>query len=139
MTSQAILAALQAALAAENAAIYGYGVAGAHMTGTYSEAYADSIQHEVARDKLVTLIAQFGGQPRPAAVAYRLPITVRTPGDAVALAASLERQVAAAYLGLVAVPDDTLRTFAAGQMQDAAVRAVRWTGTSQAFPGLSAG
>jgi len=33
MASTGIVAALQAALAAENAAIFGYGVAGAHLTG----------------------------------------------------------------------------------------------------------
>ena len=50
----------------------------------------------------------------------------------------LERQVAAAYLGLVAVSDPALRTFAATNMRDCAVREARWSGRAQAFPGLPA-
>ena len=34
MASTGVVAALQAALAAENAVIFGYGVAGAHLTGS---------------------------------------------------------------------------------------------------------
>ncbi len=79
-----------------------------------------------------------GGQPGPAAVAYQLPIGVRTPAAALALAVILERQVAAAYLGLVAAPDGALRTFAAQSMRDAAVRAARWSGKADTFPGLPA-
>jgi hypothetical protein len=46
--------------------------------------------------------------------------------------------VTAAYLGLVAVSSDRLRKFAALAMQDSAVRAAHWRGSTQAFPGLPA-
>lgn len=138
VTAQKI-AAMQAALAAEQAASYAYGVVGAHLTGSkFKVAAADCLMHERARDSLTTMISALGAQPHPAAVAYRLPIPVTTAAQAIALATILEHQVAAAYLGLVAVPDPALRTFAATRMQDAAVRAVRWSGNSQAFPGLPA-
>lgn len=133
------IAALQAALAAEQAASYAYGVVGAHLAGPeFKVASADCVVHERARDSLTTMVSALGARPHPAAVAYRLPAPVTTAAQAISLAASLERKVAAAYLGLVAVPDPALRAFAAARMQDASVRAVRWSGDSQAFPGLPA-
>jgi len=128
---------MQAALAAEQAASYAYGVIGSHMTGSkFTAASAAWLEHERARDSLISMIIARGGQPHPAAAAYRLPITITTAAQAISLATILERQVAAAYLGLVAVPDPALRTFAGERMQGATVRAVRWSGHSQAFPGL---
>jgi Domain of unknown function (DUF4439) len=134
----ATVAALQAALAAEQAASYAYGVLGAHLTGQgFAAASADCVAHERARDRLSGMITVRGGQPRPAAAAYQLPITVHSSAAARSLAVTLERQVAAAYLGLVAVEDPVLRTFAATNMRDCAVRSARWSGRAQAFPGLS--
>lgn len=131
--------ALQAALAAEQAAVYGYGVVGAHLTGTkYAAAAADCVAHQRARDSLAAMIAQRRARPRPAAAAYRLPVKVTGAAAARTLAITLERQVTAAYLGLVAVPDQALRQFAARSMRDAAVRCARWGGRPQAFPGLPA-
>ncbi len=133
------VAALQAALAAEQAASYGYGVVGSHLTGqAFTTAAADCLAHERARDGLTAMIAGRGGEPGPAAVAYRLPRAVSTRADAVALAVTIEREVTAAYLSLVAAADPAMRAFGARQMQDAAVRATRWSGQSQAFPGLPA-
>lgn len=132
------LAALQAALAAEEAAIYGYGVAGAHMSGSgYARAHADTVAHERARDALIQMIRALGAQPQPSAVAYQLPRTLRTAADARALAATLELQVAAAYRDLAAEPVTGLRKLGATSMQSAAVRAARWNGQTQAFPGLA--
>jgi hypothetical protein len=44
--------------------------------------------------------------------------------------------VTRAYLGLVAVSDQKLRTFGATAMQKAALRAAYWRGSTQPFPGL---
>jgi Domain of unknown function (DUF4439) len=131
------IAAMQDALAAEQAASYAYGVVGAHLTGQrFNAAAADCVAHERARDSLTKMIIALGAQPHPAAAAYRMPIAVTTTAQATSLAVILEQQVAAAYLSLVAARDPVLRTFAAARMQDAAVRAVHWSGQSQAFPGL---
>jgi hypothetical protein len=136
--TSATVAALQAALAAEQAASYAYGVLGAHLTGPrFAAASADCLAHERARDRLSGMITARGAQPHPAAAAYQLPIAVHTSNAARSLAITLERQVAAAYLGLVAVEDPILRTFAATNMRDCAVRGARWSGRAQAFPGLS--
>lgn len=139
MSAGKYITALQAALAAEQAASYGYGVIGSHLAGReFTAAAADCLAHERARDSLTAMLTARGAQPRPAAAAYQLPIGVRTPAAALSLAIMLERQVAAAYLGLVAVPDGALRTFAAQNMRDSAVRAARWSGKADTFPGLPA-
>lgn len=138
---QRSVTALQAALAAEQAASYGYGIVGSHLTQSarqFAEAAADCVAHERARDSLVAMITALGATPGPEAVAYRLPMSVRTAADAVSLAIILERRVEAAYLGLVAAAGTGLRSFGARQMRDAAVRCARWSGRSQAFPGLPA-
>jgi Domain of unknown function (DUF4439) len=131
------LAALQTALAAEQAASYGYGVVGAHLTGTkFALATTYWIAHQRERDKLTAMIAALGARPHPAAVAYQLPGQIRSAAQAVSLAALIEHQVAAAYLPLVAQPDQALRQLAARRMQTAAIWATRWNGRPQAFPGL---
>jgi hypothetical protein len=135
----AATAALQSALAAEHAAVYGYGVVGANLTGSrQAAAMTDWVAHQVARDTLEAMIRSRGSEPVPAAAAYRLPITVRTPGQAVSLAVLLEDRVATAYLGLVALSDLSVRQFGALQVRAAALRAAAWRGSTVPFPGLPA-
>jgi len=135
----ATTAALQSALAAEHAAVYGYGVVGANLTGSrQAAAMADWVAHQVARDTLEAMLRSRGAQPVAAAAAYRLPVTVRTGGQAVSLAVFLEDRVATAYLGLVAVSDISIRQFGALQVRAAALRAASWRGSTVAFPGLTA-
>jgi hypothetical protein len=132
------VAALQAALAAEQAAAYGYGVAGAHLTGTArATATTDWTAHQAGADKLTGLLHALGAAPDPAAVAYRLPHRVTTASEAAQLAAALEDQVTGAYLGLVALPGPDLRLLGARQARAAALRAAAWRGSTEAFPGLS--
>ena len=131
--------ALQKALAAEQAAIYGYGVIGSRLRqGSAEQAAAttDWVAHMRARDQLSALITARGATPVPAAVAYELPGPVRTPAAAKALAATLEDRVAQAYVVVVALPETGLRTFGAEQLRAAALRAQAWRGSVQAFPGL---
>jgi Domain of unknown function (DUF4439) len=131
--------ALQAVLQAEQAASYGYGVVGAHLSGPrQATAAADWIAHQRARDQLEDLLRTRGATPQAAAVAYALPITVRTRREAVSLAAILEDRVTAAYLALVALSDPALRELGAQRMRTSALRAARWRGSTIAFPGLPA-
>jgi hypothetical protein len=128
--------ALQAALAAENAAIYGYGVAGAYLSGSLANAAHDDWHaHLLARDALQSMISALGATPTAASPAYALPFTVSDPGSAVRLAAYLEDGVTSAYLGVVGVADLSLRAFGAQAMRDPALRAARWSGTTPPFPG----
>ena len=100
--SDAATAALQDALAAENAAIFGYGVAGAHLTGARrAAATAFWNDHRQARDTLAAVLRARGQQPGAADTAYKLPFGVHDAAGAVSLAVVLEDGVTAAYLGLV--------------------------------------
>jgi hypothetical protein len=130
--------ALQAALAAEDAAIFGYGVTGAHLSGNRkSAAEQDWTGHNEARDTLTAMISALGATPGAGQAFYRLPFQVNDAASAAKLAAYLEEGVTRAYLGMVAVSDERLRTFGALAMQSSAERAAFWRGTTEAFPGLS--
>ena len=138
-SARAELQALQAALAAEHAAVYGYGVSGAMLTGAdNAAARGDWESHMTARDTLQAMITVLGAAPVAASAAYHLPFTVRDARSARRLAAALEDGVTRAYLGLVAVTDQTLRTFGALAMQEPAKRAAAWRGSTVAFPGMPA-
>jgi Domain of unknown function (DUF4439) len=133
----ATIRALQTALAAEHTAVYGYAVAGSHLTGSRRQAATrDWIAHQAARDTLTAMVAALGAQPVPASATYRLPFAVRGTQTAVALLALLEDGLATAYLGMVALTSDRLRLFGARGVQTAALRATGWRGSSLAFPGL---
>ena len=133
----AAVAALQAALAAENSAVYGYGVAGAHLAGgKRAAAVRNWVAHQAARDALTAMLVARGAQPVAAAAAYELPFGVHGSAAAVALATVLEDRVSAAYLGLVGLTDPALRAFGARAVQTAALRAAAWRGSTLAFPGL---
>jgi hypothetical protein len=130
-------AAAAAALAAEHAAIYGYGVAGAQLTGAAQlRARTDVDSHRAQRDDLATLIRALGDHPVAAAPAYDLPFAVSGPQDAIRLIVRLEDGVAAAYADLVAASTGALRARAARDLQHAAVRATRWRRRPVPFPGL---
>ena len=132
-----VVSALQGALAAEDAAVFGYGVAGAHLSGSrQAAAEQDWTGHNQARDTLAAMITARGAVPVAAQAAYELPFRVHDAASAMQLAAYLEDGVTRAYLGLVAVTDRQLRTFGAMAMQGPAQRAAYWRGSTQAFPGL---
>jgi len=136
--SAAEVSAMQAALSAEHAAIYGYGVAGAHLTGTdLTAATSDWVAHQVARDSLETMLRAAGVAPVAAAVAYRLPQPVHGAVTAISLAVTLEERVTTAYLALVAGTSPGIRKFGARQVIAAAMRAAAWRGRTVAFPGYS--
>jgi hypothetical protein len=136
MTASGVsIAALQGTLAAEHAAVYGYGVVGAMLTGTeQADARADWTAHQFARDTLIQMLTTLGATPVAASPAYKLPFDVTSAQSAARLAATLENGVTRAYLVLVAVSNPTLRTFAAQAMQISANRAVAWSGITVAFP-----
>ena len=135
--SSASVAALQGALAAEHAAVYGYGVVGAMLAGNeQADARADWTAHQVARDTLEAMLAKLGATPVAASPAYALPFPVTSASTAAKLAATLEEGVTRGYLGLVAVSNPTLRAFAAKAMQTSANRALAWSGSTVAFPGM---
>ena len=131
--------ALQALLAAEDVAVYGYSLAGAQLSGSaYTTAQQDWNLHRAARTTVSSMITQRGGTPAPAAAVYRPPFAVNSAAAARTLAALIEDGLVQAYLGMVALDEAALRTFGAGEMQAAAIRAAFWRGNTIAFPGLPA-
>ncbi|MFJ9352536.1 ferritin-like domain-containing protein [Streptomyces sp. NPDC101237] len=137
-TGTEVLKALQAALAAEHAAVYGYGVVGG-LIGTQrrTEARAAYDAHRAGRDTLARTVRDLGATPVAASAAYALPFDVTDAATAVRLAAELEARVADVYSDLVRASSGARRGSAAGALREAAVRAVRWSGESVAFPGLA--
>ncbi|MFJ8077975.1 DUF4439 domain-containing protein [Streptomyces sp. NPDC096176] len=132
------LDAVQAALAAEHAAVYGYGVVGGRVGDDQeNEAAAAHAAHRARRDSLERTVRDLGGEPSAAAAAYALPFSVPDAAAAIRLAAVLEDRVAGVYADLVRATDGPLRLDAAGALREAAVRAVRWRGSGVAFPGLA--
>ena len=131
------ITALQNALAAEHAAVYGYGVTGALLGGAdLVNAKTDWNAHRLARDNLTAMLTRLGAAPVASSPAYDLPFAVSTPAAARRLAAELENGVTRAYLAMVAVSNLDLRFFAAKAMQAAANRAAAWRGSTVAFPGM---
>lgn len=142
MTGADPVAALQTALAAEHATIYGYGVAGARLHGAAQESARKLWDaHRAKRDQLAALITKRQATPVAAAAAYRLPVQLTSQRAAGTLVATLEERLAAAYLGLVGVDDPKLKALGAASMQEAVTRAVRWRNgpPRSAFPGIGTG
>lgn len=136
--TEAELTSLQAALAAEHAAVYGYGVVGGRVTGDQrAPARSAYAAHKARRDALRRRVRDLGGTPEPSAAAYALPFDVPDAQAAVRLAAELEDRVAAVYADLVRASAGSGRRDAAAALREAALRAVRWRGTGVAFPGLT--
>lgn len=137
-TQKAELTALQAALGAEHAAVYGYGVVGGRIDQRRrAEARAAYDAHRARRDALVREVRDLGGVPVAASAAYALPFQVPDAAAAVRLAAQLEERVAGVYSDLVRAATGARRGSAAAALREAAVRAVGWSGESVAFPGLA--
>ncbi|MDI3420790.1 ferritin-like domain-containing protein [Streptomyces luteolus] len=130
--------AYQAALRAEHAAVYGYGVVGGRIReGRRDEARSAYDGHRARRDELRRTVRDLGGTPVQAEAAYALPFPVPDSPAAARLAAQLEDRVAGVYADVVRATEGERRRAAADALREAAVRAVRWRGGSVAFPGLA--
>ncbi|MGY1746596.1 DUF4439 domain-containing protein [Blastococcus sp. SYSU D00695] len=136
--------ALRAVVAAEHAAVWGYGVVGAALpVADRGAATEDENAHRDVRDRLAALLDERGRDAVPAQAAYELPFPVLSAVDAAALGAALEAGVGAAWVALLDhAAQAEVRTLAVQQLGAAEVRAVRWrtaAGSSpvtSAFPGL---
>ncbi len=128
---------LGAALAAEHAAVYAYGVLAARTTGRLRVAMTTAYNaHRARRDQLRTMTIAAGGTPAEPKAVYALPVTPSSAAQAVELAVLVERGVTGAYLELAASPDPALRRMAALAMQECAVRSYSLRPEIEAFPGM---
>jgi hypothetical protein len=136
--------ALDLALAAEHAAVWGYGVVGAALVAAdRGTAAAAEAAHRDVRDSVITLLAQRSVEPAPAEGAYALPFPVLSPIDAAALAVVLEDGAAAAWVRVLdQAAERSTRELAIEALTGAEVRAVGWRTTAgqnpvtRALPGL---
>lgn len=133
-------AGLQSALAAEHAAVYGYGVVGAFLPpGPQREDGRTSYAaHQARRDAWQRIISGSGATPAAAAAGYRLPFQVKDAAGAARLAAHIESQLTVAYADLVAAATGPMRTEAAGDLREAVLRASHWGAQLPALPGIAA-
>jgi hypothetical protein len=136
--------ALRAVVAAEHAAVWGYGVVGAAL-GPQARAAAAAAEaaHRDVRDQVTALLDQRRADPVQAKGGYALPFPVLSAIDASALAVVLENGVAAAWVRVIdQAAERSTRELAVGVLTAAEVRAVGWrvaagqTPVNKAFPGL---
>jgi ferritin-like protein len=127
---------LAAALAAEQAAIYAYGVIGVRLPGTaeQDEARAAEQAHRQRRDYLVSRLDQLAASEAPAPAGYELPFPVTDRATALKLAAQVEDGVCQAWRPVLPVTGAADRGTALSAMIDTAVRATRWRRLARATP-----
>jgi hypothetical protein len=136
--------ALRAALAAEHAAVWGYGVVGAALSASaQAHAAQDQAAHRDLRDQLTTLLDQRAAEPVTAEAAYALPFPVVSSSDAARLAVVLEDGTAAAWVRVLGrAAKREIRKLAVDTVGATEVRAVAWrttagvTPATTPFPGL---
>ncbi len=132
--------ALQAALAAEHAAVYVYGALGAQTSQSAQPALFADIEsayneHRSRRDQLVRSMLDDGLEPTPAEPAYELPADLGTPDLVMSRALDLERSCAETYAYLVANSPQEQRRWAINALVMAAVRELAFRGIPEIFPG----
>ena len=136
------MAELTGALAAEEAAIYAYGLVGVHLERDEQDrARAAEQQHRVRRDGLIDRLDEMRASTAPAPAGYRLPFEVTDRDSALKLAIHVEDGVAQAWRVVLPVTEGTDRIDALSALTESAVRATRWrriaevTPLTLAFPG----
>lgn len=117
---------LMAVVAAEHAAVYGYGVLGARLDDATRRIAVQAYDvHRSRRDRAVAALAARGVDAPVPLPAY--DVTVADRAAALALAVRLEEGVAQRWRDLVTGTDEpSLRQLAIGCLQENAVRAARW-------------
>ena len=132
--------ALQATLAAEHAAVFLYGDAGAHTSqsaepvlfGTISALYR---AHRARRDQLRLLLTDRGATPVAAATTYVLPPRLATPAAVRRQAIKTEQRCAEVYAALVANTVGRDRDWAIAALTEAARARIQLGGPTENFPG----
>jgi hypothetical protein len=131
---------LQATLAAEHAAIFLYGDAGAHTSQSAEPELFATIStlyrtHRARRDQLRLLIADHGATPVAAAAAYELPARLVTPAAVRRHAQRTEQGCAEVYAALVANTAGADRDWAISALVAAASARILLGGAPEIFPG----
>jgi hypothetical protein len=136
---------MNAALAAEYAAIFGYGVLGPHLTSADVGAAREAEEaHRDRRDALLVKLTAAKASPPEADAAYALPFRVTDRASALKLATALEDGAARAWHNAIGATTGADRGMAVNALIDCATRGTHWRLTSgvkpatQTFPGAQA-
>lgn len=129
-------AALFDAVAAEHAAIYGYGLVSPHVMPDDNKLVSEAVaEHRDRREAAVALLTEQSVKvPLPAA-GYQLPIVVNSPANAARLAIGMERDCAVAWRAVLEQTESEKdRAFAGTALTQCAVMAARWRMVLGAWP-----
>ncbi|WP_260192069.1 ferritin-like domain-containing protein [Actinophytocola gossypii] len=137
------VAAVQAALGAEQAAIWVYGLVSAFLPEELAATVDEgATAHRNRRDETARLLADAGRKPRPPEPAYVPPEPVTDQASALTVLVLAETDTTVAWRAVLERTDDRgLRDSALAALTDGAVRATRWreqagdTPAARAFPG----
>jgi Domain of unknown function (DUF4439) len=146
-TPKETLAAVQAALGAEHAAIWVYGLVSAFLPEQFDVPVNEgSTAHRARRDATERLLADAGETPRPPEPAYVAPKPVTDQASALGVLVVAESDSAVAWRAVLERTEDReLRKTALEALTAAAVRATRWRRaagqrpSAPAFPGQPTG
>lgn len=133
-------AALYDAVAAEHAAIYGYGLVSAHVMPDDNELVSKAVaEHRDRREAAIAMLKDRSAKVPLPAVGYQLPIVVKTPNSAAKLAIRMENDCAVAWRAVLeqASGEATAeqdRTFGVTALTQCAVMAARWRVVQGAWP-----
>lgn len=129
-------ASLGAALAAEHATIYGYGIVSAYASADDNHLVTAALtQHRQRRDEVIAILAARSITPPVAAAGYQLPMPVHNAADAAHLAVRMEDDVAVAWRAVIEqahTGED--RAFGVTALTHSAVLAARWNQELHAWP-----
>lgn len=121
------LAALQAALAAEQAAVWAYGLVAAYARDDAAMIADTRSGHLLRRDATAARLVQGGADAPEPAAAYQVSVNVKDVKSARQLAQDIESDAASAWRLVIGSTDDAeLRGFALTGLSDAAVRLAMW-------------
>lgn len=122
------IAALDAGLQAENAAVYSYGLVIAYGSDSRRQQVAThAAAHRARRDTTMEMLAAGGAQVPPAAAGYAVPFAVTDPTSAAKLAVLAEEDAATAWrAALEQAESERVRALAIDNLTDSAIRAGNW-------------
>jgi hypothetical protein len=136
------MSGLADALRAEHAAIFGYGIVGARLSGgSVSAAKRAETAHRKRRDALLERLSGRKQTPPAAEPAYPLPFEVSDGDGALKLAVHLEERTAGVWRAAISATKGKDRQLAVEALIDCAIRASRWrtaagTDATVALPGI---
>ena len=135
------MAGLPDALRAEHAAVFGYGVVGAHLKESLRKSGRDGEEaHRRLRDAVLLRLTEKSASPPAAEPAYTLPFEVTDSDGAVRLALHLEEATAQVWRASLAATRRADRELCLKGLMECAVRATRWRAAADkpptvAYPG----